>query len=306
MDEVSARNFLRSVLVQSYGSGLTEGKAGGEGNIGMIGGKPVKFNTHWLERRGEVTADMRKSSDALRVSLAEAVSVIASKGVSGSDVEPQVLKDIYGLLGVDSNGKAPNGVEKPLLTRKITAQIGTLLQKALEDSGNSTIDLWHEVKEDAKDTGRKDTSFQMRQAEVKYENFVTYAPLQAIRRAILGKVAPGDDDKAKLVGSKAWGDFRNELMEVLRVLRYARDTGSSQEEIKNLVDGAVDGINASISKMVGAIKKENPEIRVEEYRCDVRFLNDASRPPEAAHQMGSGMQRSDVENVELVSGDSML
>lgn len=108
-----AADFLKAVAAQSYGSGLLEKTSGGAGSIGMIGGKPVKFNTHWKERGGKVSPEMLKSSNELREALGNAARTVGIKGAQ--------LIGIYKLLGLGGDGKI-GGTNKDLLSRKTVAK----------------------------------------------------------------------------------------------------------------------------------------------------------------------------------------
>jgi len=134
-----ALTFLDEVASQCHGSGMFEGRSGGFGRIGMIDGKPVKFNTHWKERLfGEkATAEMRDSCNQLRKSLYDVAKFVGldfatlqrlCKGL-GMKVErnEQVLSDgTMFQLGVNMEI-----VDKGLLDRKVVAKFVNELRQGL-------------------------------------------------------------------------------------------------------------------------------------------------------------------------------
>jgi len=118
MEANRAMELLKQVAAQSYGSGYFEGVKGGEGSIGMIGGKPVKFNTHWKERRAEATPEMIKSSNELREALWSAANQLSE---NGEVFDSRLLEGVRNLLGLDGNGSA--AANKTLLSRKVAADV---------------------------------------------------------------------------------------------------------------------------------------------------------------------------------------
>ena len=66
---LGAQDALAQIAKMAYGSGRNEGVAGGKGNIGLVDGQVVKFNTHWTERLKSTTDEMRASCDELRRKL---------------------------------------------------------------------------------------------------------------------------------------------------------------------------------------------------------------------------------------------
>lgn len=115
---------LSDIAKYAYGSGFFEGKSGGAGNIGLMDGKVVKFNTHRDDRGGAVTQEMKHSCDALRLQMYELVKS-AYKGVDGEKTTAQ-LSTIRQQLGIAVDGQI---VSKKLLDRTTVATIVNQLEK---------------------------------------------------------------------------------------------------------------------------------------------------------------------------------
>ncbi len=86
---------LTEVAAMAYGSGIGEGIKGGQGHIGVLNGKVIKFNTKSAERAklgaaGAAFDEMKAASDTLRNRLATAVDAaarIVSSGTHGFKVD---------------------------------------------------------------------------------------------------------------------------------------------------------------------------------------------------------------------------
>ena len=138
---LGARDALAQIAKMAYGSGRNEGVAGGKGNIGIVDGQIVKFNTHWTERLKSTTDEMRASCDELRRKLGTiAGELLASPGEEDSDVaavKRETLANIRRQLGLDPEGQQV--VSTRLLDRKIVAAVVTQLAEA---SGRN---VWNEA-----------------------------------------------------------------------------------------------------------------------------------------------------------------
>lgn len=144
---LGAQDALAQIAKMAYGSGRNEGVTGGKGNIGLVDGQVVKFNTHWTERLKSTTDEMRASCDELRRKLGTiAGELLASPGEENPDVaaaKRETLANIRRQLGLDPEGQAV--VSTRLLDRKIVAAVVTQLA---EVSGQN---VWIEA-ENAADT----------------------------------------------------------------------------------------------------------------------------------------------------------
>ena len=142
---LGAQDALAQIAKMAYGSGRNEGVAGGKGNIGIVDGQVVKFNTHWTERLKSTTGEMRASCDELRHKLgAIAGELLASPGEEGSEVavaKREMLANIRRQLGLDPEGQQV--VSTRLLDRKIVAAVVTQLAEA---SGRN---VWNEAENEA-------------------------------------------------------------------------------------------------------------------------------------------------------------
>ncbi len=143
ISNLSAQNALTEIAKMAYGSGTFEGKSGGKGNIGLLNGRVVKFNTHWSERHGSSTTDeMRKSCDDLREKLR---NIISENLTDVSPLESEACKmreELYKKLGYDANGQKLEPTRTPLLDRKVVASIVSRLEN------NGKFNIWSEVKKE--------------------------------------------------------------------------------------------------------------------------------------------------------------
>lgn len=105
---------LQELASMAYGHGST---TAGAGNIGMIGGHVVKFNTHLSERlfSSGMKADRQASCDALREHLGNLAKTLYGNNVS--EGMTKILAD----LGINKDGTLLQGGKK-LLDRKVVAK----------------------------------------------------------------------------------------------------------------------------------------------------------------------------------------
>ena len=147
LNGLGAQDALAQIAKMAYGSGRGEGVSGGKGNIGLVDGQVVKFNTHWTERLRSTTGEMRASCDELRRKLgAIAGELLASPGEEAPEVAAAKRETLAGIrrqLGLDPAGQAV--VSTRLLDRRVVAAVVTRLAEA---SGRN---VWIEA-ENAADT----------------------------------------------------------------------------------------------------------------------------------------------------------
>lgn len=133
---------LAQIAKLAYGSGRTEKTSGGKGNIGILDGRVVKFNTHWRERGGTPSAEMRASCDALRAQLSGiATAMLAAQPDADAAARAKLDKALASVrreLGMDAEGQQ---VATPrLLDRKVVA-------KVINTIGQATgFDAWQELR----------------------------------------------------------------------------------------------------------------------------------------------------------------
>lgn len=141
---IQAKTDLTSIAAMAYGSGLTEGRSGGEGHIGMIGNRVVKFNTHGNEYgKGSLDSlqkadfslfsQMMTSSDVLRAKLQEIKNSVCKNGVGDFDKLSHTLDEV---LDKDNAKWSDNG----LLKRKAVAKAVTEINKFL--GGRTNEEVW--------------------------------------------------------------------------------------------------------------------------------------------------------------------
>lgn len=141
---IQAKTDLTSIAAMAWGSGLTEGRSGGEGHIGMIGNRVVKFNTHGNEYgKGSLDSlqkadfslfsQMMTSSDVLRAKLKEIKNSVCKNGVGDFDRLSHTLDEV---LDKDNAKWSDNG----LLKRKAVAKAVTEINKFL--GGRTNEEVW--------------------------------------------------------------------------------------------------------------------------------------------------------------------
>lgn len=139
---LGSQDALAQIAKLAYGSGRTEKTSGGKGNIGILDGRVVKFNTHWRERGGTPSAEMRASCHALRAQLSGiATALLAAQ--PGADAAAQAkldkaLASVRRELGLDAAGQP---VATPaLLDRKVVAKVVNTIGEA------TGFDAWQELR----------------------------------------------------------------------------------------------------------------------------------------------------------------
>jgi len=128
---MNARMALDQIAKMAYGSKESEGISGGRGNIGLVDGQVVKFNTHWTERLKSTTPEMRASCNELRTRLS-AIATELLAPVGDNDVnaaaKQRALADIRRSLGLDPAGQQV--VSRKLLDRTVVAAVVNKLAEA--------------------------------------------------------------------------------------------------------------------------------------------------------------------------------
>ncbi len=161
ISKMNTQQALSEIAKMAYGSGSLEGVKGGKGNIGLINGHVVKFNTHWKERMGSATSEMQASCNELRMHLAllanDLLRCDSGSGMSADDakVRGETLNSILRDLGVKKDDFTVEA--KGLLDRKVVARV---LDQLSSVSGG-VKDVWSGALESAKDLSSKgvDTHF---------------------------------------------------------------------------------------------------------------------------------------------------
>ncbi len=189
---------LAQIAKLAYGSGASERTAGGKGNIGLLDGRVVKFNTHFRERGGKPSAEMRASCDALRTKLSEIATAMLAAAPNASpkaqDRLEKTLASVRRALGMDADG---NQVEtQKLLDRAVVAKV----MNAIRDA--TGFDVWQELRAgDAQALSSKglDTTF----ARVADDLTVSDAVKQHVRDAAEAIAHPADGRPGVVLGEEA-------------------------------------------------------------------------------------------------------
>lgn len=108
------KDKLIQVATMAYGSGATEGANGGEGHIGVVGGKVVKFNTKKAEYRNEAYKQSEHYEEMLESSckLRERMLELASAALQGHMT--RAYDELGGRLIEVKNGEVDDKVENQL------------------------------------------------------------------------------------------------------------------------------------------------------------------------------------------------
>ena len=182
---------LAQIAKLAYGSGSSEKTSGGKGNIGLLDGRVVKFNTHFGERGGKPSDEMRASCNELRARLSEiAMAMLAN----GNDASARALASVRRALGIDAKG---NLVEtRKLLDRKAVAKVMNVLRDA------TGYDAWGELRAgDAQSLSSKGvvTTF----ARVSEDLAVADAVRQHVQGAVEAIAHPADGRPGVVLGEEA-------------------------------------------------------------------------------------------------------
>ncbi len=211
MDPINIRNLeaqqaLTEIAKMAYGSGLFEGTSGGKGNIGMLNGRVIKFNTHRSERSGEVTNEMLASCNELRLKLAEiARDVLPSRprqrhpsnAIAKANYE-KICED----LGVSMDGKTI--LTTSLLDRKVVAKVINDLSRAAAQGGK-TLTPWNEVTQVKGSLSSKniDTHFSLVREQTISDNMVD---------EVLGELATQSSDRPTFTLTPQEANFMKSLV----------------------------------------------------------------------------------------------
>lgn len=209
------KDKLIQVAAVAYGSGATEGANGGEGHIGVVGGKVVKFNTKKAEYRNEAYKQsehyeaMLESSSKFRERVMELASatlqahmtrafdelggrlVEVKNGKVDEKVENQIEKTHNDIIAKTQDLKAKGRV---MFTRKDAAEWVTFICRSVK--AFTGMDIENEVWGAAKKLAKKshgDTQAQFAQA-VEFQRKVTDMKTE---RNIAGKVVAAATAAAK-------------------------------------------------------------------------------------------------------------
>ena len=182
---------LSQIAKLAYGSGSSERIAGGKGNIGLLNGRVVKFNTHWSERGGKPSEDMRASCNELRARLSEIATAMLA---NGDDASARALASVRRALGIDAKG---NLVEtRKLLDRTAVATVMNVLRDA------TGYDVWGELRTgDVQSLSSKgiNTTF----ARVAGDVHDSDAVLQHVREAVAEIAHPVDGKPGVVLNEEA-------------------------------------------------------------------------------------------------------
>ena len=214
---------LAQIAKLAYGSGSSERTSGGKGNIGLLNGRVVKFNTHWSERGGKPSEEMRICCNELRTRLSQIATAMLSNGDNAST---RALASVRRALGMDADG---NQVEtRKLLDRTAVATV----MNAIRDA--TGFDVWGELRTgDTQSLSSKgiDTTFDRVAGDVRLSDAV----LQHVRDAAAEIARPADgkpgvvlDERAtKFLAGLVERDLREpgsrEPLDLAEVVRGIRD-----------------------------------------------------------------------------------
>lgn len=170
---------LIEIASVAYGSGATEGKSGGEGHIGLVGGRVVKFNTHRSEYKGNFAAaqnydKMLASSRKLRGRLLELAAAVLQGKMLGwaeavSEQDDSTVKRMHKtVIEMSEDEKAKTGV----LNRTRAAELVTFICREIKAFTGKDIEdeVWGAAKKFAKNTRNVENTQDLFAEELKTEN----------------------------------------------------------------------------------------------------------------------------------------
>lgn len=170
---------LIEIASVAYGSGATEGKSGGEGHIGLVGGRVVKFNTHRSEYKGNFAAaqnydKMLASSRKLRGRLLELAAAVLQGKMLGwaeavSEQDDSTVERMHKtVIEMSEDEKAKTGV----LNRTRAAELVTFICREIKAFTGKDIEdeVWGAAKKFAKNTRNVENTRDLFAEELKAEN----------------------------------------------------------------------------------------------------------------------------------------
>ena len=218
---------LAQIARLAYGSGSSEGISGGKGNIGILDGRVVKFNTHWRERGGKPSAEMRTSCNELRTKLSEIATAMLAAAPNASprtrERFEKTLASVRRELGMNADG---NQVEtQNLLDRKTVAKV----MNAIRDT--TGFDVWQELRNgDTKSLSSEGVVTKF--GNVQYGVYISDLVQHHVQGAVDAIAHPADGRPGVVLDDRAKA-FLMELIE-----RDLRDP--EQREVTNMADVARD------------------------------------------------------------------
>ena len=185
---------LAQIAKLAYGSGRTEKESGGSGNIGILDGRVVKFNTHWGERRGATSDAMRESCNALRTRLSEiATSLLAARDDADAATNAKLalaLAKVRAKLGMAPDGAAVATTR--LLDRKAVASVLNTIQEA------TGFDAWEPLREEGA------AAFSSRNVNTSFERVRLETNLAVeVRNAVAEIAHPADGKQGATLNEEA-------------------------------------------------------------------------------------------------------
>ena len=182
---------LSQIAKMAYGSGSSERTSGGKGNIGLLNGRVVKFNTHWSERLGKSSEEMRTCCNDLRRRLSEIATAMLA---NGNDASTRALAAVRRELGMDADGNQV--ATRKLLDRSAVATVMNVIRDA------TGFDAWGELRAgDAQSLSSRgiDTTFVRVAGDVRLSDSV----LQHVRDAAEAIARPADGKPGVVLGERA-------------------------------------------------------------------------------------------------------
>ncbi len=246
ISSMNAAQSLSEIANMAYGSGDSEGIAGGAGNIGLINGRVVKFNTHFKERIGFATNDMRTSCNELRTRLVDIARELLDMDSKGAPIakrmmyseREKVFKSICKDLGMSADGTEFK--TKSLLDRTVVASV---LSKLSSTSGS--LEVWHAAGrldiDDRLSSEGVDMHFEAVKARV--DSKVKWEKAQAAKKAAAEAKSVVVEEKPIVYEGRlfeAGGAKKQELLSYVDSLELGKNC-------KNVMKQLIEGSNVPIS-----------------------------------------------------------
>lgn len=231
------REALTEIAKMAYGSGLFEKESGGNGNIGILNGRVVKFNTHRNERGGDFNFDMLASSNDLRMKLSEIAESFVSANSNADEKTrtklSQMLQSVREKLGMNATGNEITA--RNLLERKVVAKVINDISRA---TGFNAWDALRENDMSAFSSKNIDTTFATVKTNLENADYTEWNDFQGVfykefNKAVDELANPQDNKAGVQLGDKE-REFLKDLIE--RDIENCRDEGRPLPDAQELCD----------------------------------------------------------------------
>ncbi len=239
---MSATQSLVEIAKMAFGSGSSEGVNGGAGNIGLINGHVVKFNTHIRERMSSTTTDMRASCNQLRQRLSEIAEELLTYNADCkfkltekiANRRDALIESIRKDLGMSKDGEKIES--KGLLDRTVVAKV---IQQIGKEIGQKFFSGISEMRKELSSDGIN-TRFKITQSIV-HDEPISH---QMVDDALAALEAPTENRKFSVKLTPEQTDFMKTL--VLRERRALLAVGKPVPSAEDFKQSVLEGRSSAL------------------------------------------------------------